>query len=94
MALNVHERVQADLIDMRTKPDGSFVWILHIKDHFSKHSMLYALTSKKASEIAYYISLYVPHFGDPEIFQYDNGREFRGALLIFLKKHGIKLINK
>ncbi len=93
VALNVHERVQADLIDMRTKPDGSFVWILHIKDHFSKHSMLYALTSKKSSEIAYYISLYVRHFGAPEIFQCDNGREFKGALLIFLKKHGIKLIN-
>lgn len=68
VALNVHKRVQADLIDMRTKPDGFFVWILHIKDHFSKHSMLYALTSKKASEIAYYISLYVRHFGAPEIF--------------------------
>ena len=29
-------RVQADLIDMRTKPDGEHVWILHLKDHFSK----------------------------------------------------------
>ena len=55
--------------------------------------MLYSLTSKKASEIAYYISLYVHHFGAPRIFHCDNSWEFKGALLIFLKKHGIKLIN-
>lgn len=36
-------RVQADLIDMRTKLDGNNVWILHLKDHFSKFSMLYSL---------------------------------------------------
>ena len=92
VALDVYEWVQADLIDMHTKPYSSYVWIFHIKDHFSKHTMLYALIGKKASDIAYYISLYVPHFGAPGIFQCDNGREFKGALLIFLKKHGIKLI--
>ena len=86
-------RLQADLIDMRTKPDGEYVWILHLKDYFSKFSMLYALKSKKASEIAYYIGLFVRHLGVPEIFQCDNGREFKGALLVFLKKHNIKLIN-
>ena len=55
--------------------------------------MIYSPTSKKASEIAYSISLHVPHFGAPGIFQYDNGREFKGALKIFLNKHDIKLIN-
>ena len=75
MAFDVHKRVQTDLIDMRTKPDRSYVWIFHIKDHFSKYTMLYALTSEKAFEIAYYISLYVCHFGVPGIFQSDNGRE-------------------
>lgn len=35
-------RVQADLIDMRTKPDGNHVWILPLKDHFSKLRMLYS----------------------------------------------------
>ena len=56
-------RVQADLIDMRTKPDGKYVWILHLKDHFSKFSMLDALTSKRASEITFYINLFVRHLG-------------------------------
>lgn len=86
-------RVQADLIDMRTKPDGEDIWILHLKDHFSKFSMLYALTSKRASEITYYISLFVCHLGIPGILQCDNGREFKGALLLFLKKHNIMLIS-
>ncbi len=93
LALDVHERIQTDLIDMRIKPDGSYVWILHIKDHFLKHTILYTLTSKKASEIAYHISLYVRHFGALGIFQCDNSREFKGVQLIFLKKHDIKLIN-
>ena len=57
-------RVQADLIDMRTKPDGEHVWILHLKDHFSKFSMLYALTSKRASEITYIYQLICPSFGN------------------------------
>ena len=85
--------VQADLIDMRTKPNGEYVWILHLKNHFSKFSMLYALTSKRASEITYYISLFVRHLGIPGVSQYDNGREFKGALLLLLKKHNIRLVN-
>ena len=55
--------------------------------------MLYALTSKKASEITFYINLFVQHLAIPGILQCDNGREFKGALLVFLKKHNIKLIN-
>ncbi len=60
-------RVQADLIDMRTKPNSEHVWILHLKDHFSKFSILYALMGRSASEITYYISLFVRHFEIPGI---------------------------
>ena len=28
--------VKVGLIDMRCRPDGNFIWILHAKDHFSK----------------------------------------------------------
>lgn len=55
--------------------------------------MLYALTSKKASEIAYYINLFVRHLIIPEILQCENEQEFKGVLLVFLKKHNIKIIN-
>ncbi len=47
VAFDANERVQANLIKMRTKPDGFHLWIFHIKDHFLKHTMLYALISKK-----------------------------------------------
>jgi hypothetical protein len=93
IATEVYERVQADLIDMRHQPDGHNKWILHIKDHYSKYSTLYALTNKTASEVARNFEMYIRHYGTPEIFQCDNGKEFKGALLIILKRTGIKLIN-
>ena len=41
VALDVHERVQVDLIVRSIKPDGSYVWILHIKRLFfeTKHDL-------------------------------------------------------
>ena len=87
-------RVQADLIDIRTKLDGEHMWILPLKNYFSKFSMLYALTNKRTSEITYYISLFVRNLGIPGILQFDNGREFQEALLLFLKKHNIRLANR
>ena len=86
-------RVQADLINICTKPDREYVWILHLNDHFSKFSMLYAFTSKKSSEITFYINVFVQHLGVFGILQCDIGREFKDALLLFLKKHNIRLIN-
>ena len=40
------ERVQMDLMDLRNKPSNGFTWILHLKDHFTKMSWLYALKGK------------------------------------------------
>lgn len=37
--------------------------------------------------------LFVYHLGMPEILPCDNGQEFKGALLVFLKKDNIRLIN-
>ncbi|CAF1596916.1 unnamed protein product [Didymodactylos carnosus] len=31
-------RLEIDLIDLRTRPDGDYKWILHCRDHFSKFS--------------------------------------------------------
>ncbi len=86
-------RVQADLIDICIKLDGEYVWFLHVKVQFSKFSMLHSLTSKKTSEITFYINLFVWHLDVLDILQYDNGREFKGALLLFFKMHNIPLIN-
>ena len=39
---------QVDLIDMRHLPDGSYHWILHCVDHWSKFNFAYPLASKHA----------------------------------------------
>ena len=92
VAIRVLERVQINLIDFRHQPDGRFKWIMHIKDHVSKFSALFTQTSKEASECATSLSIFIKFLGDPEICQSDNGREFKGALLILLKRHSIKIV--
>lgn len=94
VVIEVRERVQVDLIDIRTKRDSKHVWILHLKDHFTKFNMLYALTYKKTSEITHYISLFVRHLEISGILQYNNGKKFKRALLLFLKKYNIKMVNR
>jgi hypothetical protein len=87
------ERVQINLIDMRHEPSGQYKWILHIKDHFSKYTQLYPLKSKHAEPIADCFALFIAAFLPPKIMQADNGKEFKGALLILLRKYGIQVVN-
>ena len=90
---NTLKRVQIDLMDFRHEPSREYEWILHVKDHFSKLSIVYALTTKWASEVAFWISIFIWHYGMFNICQYDNGKEFKGACLILLKRYGIRVIN-
>ena len=90
---SVFERIQIDLIDMSTTPDGEYKWILHIVDHFSKFSSSFALKSKHAVEVAEKLALWIGLFGPPHILQCDNGTEFKDAVLLLLKKYGIKVLN-
>lgn len=53
--------------------------------------MLYPLHSKHAEPIATCIADFIKHFFPPKIIQCDNGREFKGALLILLRKYSIKI---
>jgi hypothetical protein len=87
------ERVQIDLIDMRHEPSGQYKWILHIKDHFSKYTQLYPLKNKHAGPIADCFAQFIAAFLPLKIMQADNGKEFKGALLILLRKYGIQVIN-
>ena len=89
----VMERLQIDLIDMRHSPDGRFKWILHIKDHFSKYTALFALRSKEASAVADKLADFLMFAGPPEIVQMDNGKEFKGVCLLLLKRFGIRIVN-
>ena len=45
-------RLRMDLIDLRTRPDKDFQWILRCRDRYSKYSWTFALNSKEAQFIA------------------------------------------
>jgi len=66
----------------RSTPDHGNHWILPIKDHFSKYSFLYPLTDKTAEGVAKCITPWLGMDGIPRIIQWDNGKEFKGVLLI------------
>ncbi|XP_066926150.1 KRAB-A domain-containing protein 2-like [Clytia hemisphaerica] len=71
------ERLQIDLIDMQTKPSGSFKYIGHVADHFSKFRVAFALPTKHAIQVVEQLNNRVfCYFGLPSIFHSDNGREF------------------
>lgn len=87
------ERVQIDLIDMTSTPDGLYVWICHMEDHFSKFHMLFAMTNKEAATVARHIHTWIVILGIFEILQSDNGSEFKGICLELMRRYGIKVIN-
>ena len=82
IASQVLERVQIDLVDMRSQRDGDMCWICHLKCHFSKFSVLYAMPNKRASTVAGCLETYITHIRIPDIIQCDNGNQFKGAALI------------
>ena len=69
-------RAQVDLIDRTSRPDEDYKWILHARDHFTKYSWAYPLTSKRAEEVAEKLTEIFCNFGPAKILQSDNGREF------------------
>ncbi|KAM9914074.1 hypothetical protein OXX69_000974 [Metschnikowia pulcherrima] len=87
------ERVQIDLVDLRFDTSEGHKWFLHVKDHFTKLSMLYPLYSKHAEGIAKCLEEFIRFYGPPEIVQCDNGMEFKGAVERVLLFYGVKIIN-
>ena len=87
------ERVQIDLIDMKSTPDGEYVWICHMEDHFSKYHMLFPMKNKEAATVAREIHHWLAFLGIFEILQSDNGTEFKGICLELMKQYGVRVIN-
>ncbi|XP_008274017.1 uncharacterized protein LOC103353042 [Stegastes partitus] len=81
ISLGFLTRVQVNLIDMTSKPDDDYKWILHARDHFSKYSWAFPLTSKRASEVAQKLVMLFSMFGPPRILQSDNGGEFVASVI-------------
>ena len=62
---------------MRHLPHGSYKWILHIVDHWSKFHFAFPLAQKSATDVAGALHKWVfPVMGLPSILQSDNGQEF------------------
>jgi hypothetical protein len=74
-----------DLIDLRTRPDKDFQWILHCRDHYSKFSWAYPLKSKEAQYIADHLITLFCSFGPCKILQSNNGKEFTANVIKTLK---------
>jgi IS30 family transposase len=87
-----NKRCQIDLIDMRAEPSGPYNWILTTKDHFDKFVTLWPLRSKKAQEVADALDIFLMCCGPWEILQCDQGAEFKAAVAILMRRHGIKVI--
>lgn len=87
------ERVQVDLIDMTSTPDGLYVWICHMEDHFSKFHMLFSMKNKEAATVARKVHHWLAILGIFEILQSDNGTEFKGICLELMRRYGVRVIN-
>jgi transposase InsO family protein len=81
------------LIDFSKKPDQNCKYVLHIKDHFSKYTALYACRDKTAAAVRDHFAHWMGHFGVPKIVQSDNGGEFKIVLEDLLHEQGIQIIH-
>ncbi len=84
-----------DLIDFRGLPDENFKYILHIKDHFTRFSWAYPLSSKETDAVALKLFELFTEIGPPTILQSDNGREFTSKVIKNLSNlwSNLKIIN-
>ena len=92
----VHERMQADLIDMQGDPDGEFNWILNTQDHYSKMVHLRPIKQKTKEEVANaLLDIFLTSSGAPRILQADNGREFYNTCINEMERlfPGMKIVH-
>ncbi|CAG8832420.1 26271_t:CDS:2, partial [Racocetra persica] len=80
------QRLQIDLIDMRTRRDGKFKWIAHARDHFSHFSWGHILTDKYAAKVAVFLFDIFTVFELLIFLQSDNGCEFTADIINNLSK--------
>ena len=82
-------RVQVDLMDMQSEPDGEFKWILNCQDHFTKFCHLRPLKQKTGKEVAeVLVEIFLTNNGAPQILQMDNGLEFKNQFSIIWRNSG------
>ena len=52
-------------MDFSTTPDGDFLWILQLKDHFTKMVWLRALKDKTALSVSVELEKWMDEHGEP-----------------------------
>jgi len=63
-------------------PDGDYMWICHVIDHWSKFNFAFSIEKREAESMASVCVTYIfPYFGMPKIFQSDNGKEFVNSIV-------------
>lgn len=91
---NFNSRCQMDLIDLQSKPDEDYKFILNYQDHFTKYCLLRALKMKNAESVANQLKLIFSDFGPCKELQTDNGREFANSTIEkIVKDYGGELIH-
>lgn len=89
-------RLQVDLVEMDIvlRNDKQYRYVMHVRDHFSKFSVLNALCTKTADEVAYHLNQIFYTFGPCMVLQSDNGREFDNVVVkTLMKKWKVKIIH-
>ena len=78
------ERLQMDLIDMRSSPNiKDFHFIFHAMCHFTKFHFIIPIMRKEAKCVAECLTRSIfPVFGLPRILQMDNGKEFVNKTIV------------
>lgn len=89
------KHIEIDLIDFRKITCSSCTTphqrVLHVVDHYSKYSWLYALHSKQTEEVIKALQQQFYLFGFPKVLHSDNGTEFKNTKMAhFCESNSIK----
>ncbi|KAL7305521.1 hypothetical protein TKK_0002257 [Trichogramma kaykai] len=82
----IYARCQVDLIDFQSHRVDNYKWILVYQDLLTKFTVLNALKTKNAEEIAHCLVRIFSTFGAPCLLHSDHGRDFVHAVIRELKK--------
>jgi transposase InsO family protein len=83
---------QADLVDMGSKPDNGYKWILTVVDIFSKYAYARAMRNKEKQTVATAMAD-ILRTQKPRLLQTDNGSEFIASnFQALLRRYNVKHI--
>jgi hypothetical protein len=83
----IGSRAQMDLIDYRRREEDGFKWILRYIDHLMGFAHVACLKSKKAATVGQAMVKILSVAVVPDILQSDNGGEFLGLCITYIKKY-------